>query len=68
MAYETNSVDSSEVTLVLANDTIKHNEGDYEDMQVPWYVPTRAAKSFHPRTLGHTAIKDAILAYWGVVL
>ncbi|KAI1331081.1 SGNH hydrolase [Xylariaceae sp. FL0255] len=29
-----------------------------------WYVPTYYAKTFHPRTLGQEAIRDAIYAKW----
>lgn len=63
-----NLIDSLEVDGVLINDAFKHDNGSLEAMQVPWYVATRTAKTFHPRTLGHTAIKDAILALWGIVL
>ena len=33
-------------------------------LEVPWYVPTRLAKTFHPRTLGQQALKNAIMAKW----
>ena len=39
-------------------------DGDYSAVEVPWYVPTRQAKTFHPRTLGHEAYKRAIMAVW----
>jgi lysophospholipase L1-like esterase len=30
-----------------------------------WYVPTYYGKTFHPRTLGHEAIRDRIYEVWG---
>ncbi|KAK2612965.1 SAGA complex subunit Sgf73 [Conoideocrella luteorostrata] len=30
-----------------------------------WYVPTYYGKTFHPRTLGHKAIRDRIYEFWG---
>ncbi|KAF2832441.1 hypothetical protein CC86DRAFT_401206 [Ophiobolus disseminans] len=39
-------------------------KGDFEAVQVPWYVPTRSAKTFHPKTLGQLAYKTAIMNVW----
>ncbi|KIW19587.1 hypothetical protein PV08_00160 [Exophiala spinifera] len=30
-------------------------DGDFNALEVPWYVPTRSAKTFHPRTRGQNA-------------
>lgn len=34
-------------------------------LEVPWYVPTRSAKTFHPKTLGHKVYADLVLELWG---
>lgn len=38
--------------------------GDYSAVEVPWYIATRTAKTFHPRTLGQMAYKLAIMDVW----
>lgn len=35
--------------------------GDFNAVEVPWYIPTRTAKTFHPKTLGQLAYKQAVL-------
>ena len=39
-------------------------KGNYGALEVPWYVPTRSAKTFHPKTLGQLAYRDAIMEVW----
>jgi hypothetical protein len=36
--------------------------GDVNSQSIPWYLPTRTAKTFHPRTPGMRAYRDAIIA------
>ncbi|KAK3937884.1 Mutanase Pc12g07500-like protein 1 [Diplogelasinospora grovesii] len=35
--------------------------GNYSSQSVPWYAPTRQIKTFHPRTPGMHAYRDAVL-------
>jgi lysophospholipase L1-like esterase len=36
--------------------------GEFSDVSIPWWLPTRQAKTFHPKTLGHLAYKNAIMS------
>ena len=36
--------------------------GDVNGLHVPWYVPTRQIKTFHPRSPGMVGYRDAIIA------
>lgn len=36
--------------------------GDVGSQDVPWYIPTRTAKTFHPRSPGMAAYRDAVVA------
>ena len=36
--------------------------GDVNDLHVPWYLPTRQIKTFHPRSPGMVGFRDAIIA------
>ncbi|KAF1985972.1 SGNH hydrolase [Aulographum hederae CBS 113979] len=38
--------------------------GEFEAVDVPFYIPTRDAKTFHPRSLGQLAYRDAVLRVW----
>jgi hypothetical protein len=42
-----------------ANDEIK--TGNYSGQHVPWYAPTRQIKTFHPRSPGMIAYRNAII-------
>lgn len=42
---------------VLLDDEIKTDD-------ISWYIPTRSAKTFHPRSLGQKAYVDSIKATW----
>lgn len=35
--------------------------GDVSSQSIPWYLPTRQIKTFHPRTTGMQAYRDAII-------
>lgn len=35
--------------------------GNYSSTDVPFWMPTRTAKMFHPRSLGHSAIRSAVI-------
>lgn len=37
------------------------SSGNFNSQDVPWYAPTRQIKTFHPRTSGMIAYRDAIL-------
>ena len=37
---------------------------NFTAVEVPWWVPTRQAKTFHPKTLGQQAYKLAIMDVW----
>lgn len=38
--------------------------GNLTAEEVSWFIPTRQAKTFHPKTLGHLAYRNAIMATW----
>jgi len=46
--------------LARANQAIR--DGDFNSADVPAYMPTRTAKTFHPRSPGMVAYRDAVLA------
>lgn len=39
-------------------------DGNLTALEVPWYVPTRSAKTFHPKTRGQNAYKQLIMEAW----
>ena len=41
-----------------------HNAGNFSVLAVAWWLPTRLAKTFHPRTLGQQALKQAVVDVW----
>ncbi|KAK0660438.1 putative esterase [Cercophora samala] len=45
-----------------ANDFIAGNGGNVTIQEVSWYTPTRQIKTFHPRTVGMFAYRDAVLS------
>ncbi|KAJ4404934.1 hypothetical protein N0V82_010404 [Gnomoniopsis sp. IMI 355080] len=45
--------------LQLADEALA--SGNYSSLDIPWYVPTRWAKTFHPRTLGHSGVRTQLL-------
>ena len=39
-------------------------QGNFSAVDIPWWMPTRQAKTFHPKTLGHLAYKNTIMNYF----
>ncbi|UKZ96485.1 uncharacterized protein TrAFT101_011274 [Trichoderma asperellum] len=39
-------------------------DGELAAQNSMWYVPTYYGKTFHPRTLGHMAMRDRIYKAW----
>lgn len=35
--------------------------GDYGSADIPWFMPTRTIKTFHPRSWGHAGMRSAVL-------
>ena len=67
MLCDISMADSSALSLehrVLQQDNVKVQQGDLTELRIPWYVPTRLAKTFHPKTLGQQAFANAIMAVW----
>lgn len=46
--------------LARANQAIR--DRDFNSADIPSYLPTRTAKTFHPRSPGMVAYRDAVLA------
>ena len=46
---------------IMSQEFQQVQEGNLTTLQVPWYIPTRMAKTFHPRTLGQLALKQGIM-------
>ena len=38
--------------------------GNLTALKVPWYVPTRSAKTFHPKTCEQNGYKQLIMEAW----
>ena len=49
---------------VIQEDAMQIKQGNLTELRIPWYVPTRLAKTFHPKTLGQRAFADEIMAVW----
>ena len=49
---------------VINEEAVKIQQGNLTELQIPWYVPTRLAKTFHPKTLGQQAFANEIMAVW----
>lgn len=58
------SVDGSFEQSTFLNDTALVAEGELWAVRVPWWLPTRQAKTFHPKSLGHLAYRNAIMQAW----
>lgn len=61
-----NSTDPNNATAVYESDLAAIARGDFDEVEVPGYIATlaRTAKTFHPKTLGHQAYKNLIMAVW----
>ena len=55
---------SSFENQVIQGDRMRIQEGNLTELRIPWYVPTRLAKTFHPKTLGQLAFASEIMAIW----
>ena len=49
---------------VISTDQKALASGDFKAVEVGYWVPTRQAKTFHPKTLGQQAYKIAIMDVW----
>ena len=49
---------------VMNGEDVEGPESDVDVAEVPWYVATRSAKTFHPKTLGQLAFKELIMQVW----
>lgn len=49
---------------VAQEEEVQIQEGNLTELRIPWYVPTRLAKTFHPKTLGQQAFANEIMAVW----
>ena len=49
---------------IFKSDLYSLDTKDYDALDVPWWVATRQAKTFHPRSLGQQAYKVAIMEAW----
>ena len=55
---------SSFENKVIEEDAMRIQQGNLTELRIPWYVPTRLAKTFHPKTLGQQAFANEIMAVW----
>lgn len=49
---------------VIEEEAVQIQQGNLTELRIPWYVPTRLAKTFHPKTLGQQAFANEIMAVW----
>ena len=49
---------------VIQEEYVHIQHGNLTELRIPWYVPTRLAKTFHPKTLGQQAFANGIMAVW----
>ena len=49
---------------ILVDDQASIHDGNVSAVNIPWWIPTRQAKTFHPRTLGQNAYAQAIMEVW----
>lgn len=49
---------------VIHEEAVQIRQGNVTELRIPWYVPTRLAKTFHPKTLGQLAFANEIMAVW----
>ena len=46
---------------VVQREAVQIQQGNPTELRIPWYVPTRLAKTFHPKTLGQLAFANEIM-------
>lgn len=56
-----------EVAMSLARASQAISNGDFGSADIDYFTPTRIAKTFHPRSPGMVAYRDAVLAAMRVV-
>ena len=49
---------------VIQEEAVQIQHGNLTELRIPWYVPTRLAKTFHPKTLGQQTFANEIMAVW----
>lgn len=49
---------------VIEGEILQIQRGNLTELRIPWYVPTRLAKTFHPKTLGQLAFANEIMTVW----
>ena len=49
---------------VISEDAVRIQQNDLTELRIPWYVPTRLAKTFHPKSLGQQAFANEIMSVW----
>ena len=49
---------------VIIEDALKIQNNNLTELRIPWYVPTKLAKTFHPKTLGQQAFANEIMSVW----
>jgi lysophospholipase L1-like esterase len=54
----------NEASLVVQQQMQAIADGNFTALEIPWYVPTRSAKTFHPKTRGQNAYKQLITDVW----
>ena len=58
------SKDPSLERQVVMEDALKIQRNELTELRIPWYVSTRLAKTFHPKTLGQQAFANEIMSIW----
>lgn len=55
---------TSDIATIFFEDQALIAKGDFSAVRMPWWLPTRQAKTFHPRTLGQLAFRDAVISHF----
>ena len=58
------STTSSLEQQVIFEDAVRIQQNNLTELRIPWYVPTKLAKTFHPKTLGQQAFANEIMSVW----
>ena len=49
---------------IMQEQNSRIQKDNFTELRIPWYVPTKLAKTFHPKTLGQQAFAEEIMAVW----
>lgn len=49
---------------IMQEQNVRIEKENFTELRIPWYVPTKLAKTFHPKTLGQQAIANEVMAVW----